>query len=340
MKREEQAVSRLRRRDLIQAALSAALLPVLPRVSIAQALARSKLTVGLSAAGMDYFPVFVAAARSWQNEGLSGEVAIFRSDAEAGQALIGGSIDIAYSSSSGLLNLIKAEQPVKAFYAGCNQANFSWFAPPSIKSWQDLKGKLVGTASPGSLTDTLTRHVLRKHGIDPASEVHFMASGGAPASWQALKARRLDLAILSPPVSWRAEEEGFTHLGRQSEEIAPSWPKVLLMAKTDLIARAPDLLRAHLRAHVAALRLARADTAFATRVMMDALKYGESDARRALEDESQDWDDRGRLPEAAMQAFWSVMVASGAVEAPWPEEKFFDRSFVDSFDQWAPRQRG
>jgi hypothetical protein len=38
-----------------------------------------------------------------------------------------------------------------------------------------------------------------------------------------------------------------------------------------------------------------------------------------------------------MPVFWEVAVAAGEVDAPWPEARFFDRRFVDSFAAWAPR---
>ncbi len=85
----------------------------------------------------------------------------FRGDTEVAQALAGNSIDIALASSSGLLNLVTANQGVIGFYGGFNQADFSWLAQPAIKSWRDMKGKTLGVATFGSLTDLITRYVLR-----------------------------------------------------------------------------------------------------------------------------------------------------------------------------------
>ena len=38
-----------------------------------------------------------------------------------------------------------------------------------------------------------------------------------------------------------------------------------------------------------------------------------------------------------MPVFWEIAVAAGEVTEPWPESRFFDRRFVDTFDEWAPR---
>src|SRR4051794_20295424 len=225
----------LSRRAVIAGGTSSALLLGAPMPARAAELEKTTIAVGMSTAGFDYFPIYVAAAETWKTHGLTGEATAFRSDAEVSQALAGGSIDIAAASMNAIVTLISAGQKVKAFYSGMNQANFEWFAQPSTKSFADLKGKLVGTANPGSLTDSLTRYVLKRHGLDPAKDVQFTASGGAPASYQALKAKRLDLAILSPPFKWRAEEEGFTKLAMQSRDVAPHWPKVLFIAREEFI---------------------------------------------------------------------------------------------------------
>ena len=69
-----------------------------------------------------------------------------------------------------------------------------------------------------------------------------------------------------------AQEAGFTQLGAQTD-IAPQWPKHAFLAKTKLIDDNPDTLRAFLRAHVAALRLARADRAMTVEILVERLKW-------------------------------------------------------------------
>ena len=326
------------RRAILAAAASSALLPGLANRARGETRPeKRKIAVGMSTAGFDYFPVYVAASETWKRSGLAGEATAFRGDAEVAQALAGGSIDIAAASMNALVTLVAAGQKVKAFYSGMNQANFAWYAQPATKSFAALKGKLVGTANPGSLTDSLTRHVLKRHGLDPARDVRFTASGGAPPSWQALKAGRLDLAILSPPFKWRAEEEGFTRLATQAQDVAPHWPKVLYMAREEFIAANPNTIAAFLAAHVLALRFAADQPERAAAVMVRAIKYAPADARRALAESLADCDERGRLPADSMPVFWQIAVENRDADAALPEEKYFDRRFVGSFAAWAPQ---
>ena len=138
-----------------------------------------KLRVGIPVAGTSFLPVYVAAERTWKDNGLDVELVSFRGDAEVAQALAGGSVDVSCQSLDGIINLIEAGQKVIAFFAGFYQADFAWAARPEIRSWSDLRGKLLGVSTYGSLTDQLTRYVLIKHGLDPVKDVKITQSGPA-----------------------------------------------------------------------------------------------------------------------------------------------------------------
>ena len=87
------------------------------------------------------------------------------------------------------------------------------YAQPRIKQWTDLKGGTAGVSTYGSLTDQLTRYILKRNGLEPEKDVQIVQAGTTASMLQALKAGRLALAILSPPFKWMAQEAGFTQLG-------------------------------------------------------------------------------------------------------------------------------
>jgi NitT/TauT family transport system substrate-binding protein len=298
---------------------------------------KTTVRIGLPVAATSFMPVYVAAERTYKEEGLNVELVSFRGDAEVAQALAADSVDVNVASLNGLINMINAGQPVKAFYAGFYQADFAWIARPEVKSWADLRGRGVGVSTYGSLTDFLTRYALRKHGLEPERDVQIVQAGGSPQSSQALKAGRLDAAILSPPFKWQLTDEGFTQLGTQATEIGEEWPKHVIFAKERFLNDYPNTARALLRAHVRALRLAKADPDVPASAFEKWLKYSRADAERAYDEVANTYDERGRLPTQWMAVFWEIAVAAGDVTEPWPESRYFDRRFVDSFDEWAPR---
>jgi NitT/TauT family transport system substrate-binding protein len=297
-------------------------------------LERPRLTLGIPLDAASFMPVYVAMARTFKPQGLDIELISFRGDAEVAQALAGNSIDLSLQSLDGLINLINAGQPVRGFYAGFHQSDFAWLAQRQIKQWKDLKGGSAGVSTYGSLTDQLTRYILKRNGLVPEKDVQIVQAGTTASMLQALKAGRLALAILSAPFKWMAQEAGFTELGTQMD-IAPQWPKHAYLAMTRFIEDNPNTLRAFLRAHVEALRLARAEPAMTVDILTERLKWTRDYAQRAYAEVMPAYDERGRLPDAHMDVFWSIEIAGGTVTQAWPDAKLIDDRFIKSFGEWA-----
>jgi len=298
---------------------------------------KTRLTAGIPVDAASFLPVYLAAARTWKEQGLAVELTAFRGDAEVSQALAGGSIDFSVQSADGLINMLTANQPVIAFYGGFHQADFAWLSQPSVQSWEALKGKSAGISTFGSSTDQLTRYVLRHHAPTTEKDVQIIQAGPPASIAQALKADRLGLGILAPPLSWQLQDAGFRMLGTQAQEIAPRWPKHVFVAKTQFLDANPNTVRAILRAHVAAVRLARADRALVVATLVDRLKYPTAYAERAYDSIMPDYDERGSLPDAAsMRAFWSQQIDRGEVKEPWPDSRILDDRFIRTFAEWAP----
>ncbi len=96
------------------------------------------------------------------------------------------------------------------------------------------------------------------------------------------------------------------------------------------------MLRAFLRAYVRGVRRARADREASVEMLGAWAKYSRADAERAYAETLPTFDERGIPSPRAMAVFWRVMAAIGEASEPWPDARFLDRRFIDSFDDWAP----
>ena len=293
-----------------------------------------KLGVAVDAAS--FLPAYVGAdAHTWKDAGLDVEMTVFRGDAEVSQAMAGDSIDISLQSLDGLLNLINSGQPAIGFYAGFYQADFAWYAQPGIKSWKDMKGSSVGISTFGSLTESLTRYALSRHGLEAMKDVELIQVGPTSAAFQAMKAGRLGAAILSPPFKWTAGEQGFTLLGNESEDVAKQWPKHIFVAKRKFLDENPNTAKTFLRGHVAAIRYAHAHPQETAAILGNRLKYDAANAERAYKEMLPDYNERGTLPDKYMDVFWKIEMAGGQVKEAWPDSKLLDDRFVKTFDDWS-----
>jgi len=79
---------------------------------------------------------------------------------------------------------------------------FDWYAQPKYKSIAETKGGRYGVSKYGGLSDSLTRYVLRKAGLDP-ERMSKSAVGWFDRVLSRHGAGQLDAAILSfPKLTW------------------------------------------------------------------------------------------------------------------------------------------
>jgi NitT/TauT family transport system substrate-binding protein len=330
----------LRRADFVRGGAAAggllAAAPFLEAQAPIGKLEKPSLRIGLPVDATSFLPIYIAATRTWKENGLDVQLFSFRGDAEVAQALAGDSTDLNVASTNGLINMINANQPVTGFYAGFYQADFAWLSIPSVKTWADLRGKTIGVSTYGSLTDALTRYALRKNHLQPEKDVQVVQAGGTPSAFQAIKSGKIAAGIISPPFKWEGPEEGLNVLGTQAKDVCPQWPKHIFMTKTKFLTDYPSTTLAILRAHVAAIRLAKTNRDLAVQVMIDKLKYTRPWSERAYDDVINGFNERGTLPDKYMPVFWSIAMANGDVKAAWPDSKLLDPRYVTSFERWAP----
>jgi NitT/TauT family transport system substrate-binding protein len=295
------------------------------------------LTVGTTSTSLHYLPIHVAAERTAAAEGLTLRLVTFDSPTAAATAVTAGSVDVSLLSLNTVLTVVAAGHPVRVFWVAGVRGDFEWFARDPVRTWADLRGRTVAIGGHGTLSDVLTRYVLRRRGLDPGRDLQLLQVGSSPSRLAALRAGRVDAALLASPLSWDAEAAGLTRLGSQATEVAETWPQLVFTARQPLLAERGTVIRALLRAYVRATRWVAAHREETVELTAARLGYPRRHPERGYPDLVLGFHERGTLPAEAMPAFWDVAVASGEVDAPWPEARFFDRRFVDSFEAWVPR---
>jgi NitT/TauT family transport system substrate-binding protein len=83
-----------------------------------------------------------------------------------------------------------------------------------IKGPEDLKGKTLGIARAGDLSDRLSRAVVKKMGLPPESVTIRPIGGSQGERYQAMAAGIVQGVIITPPLDVRAKNEGFNVIYR------------------------------------------------------------------------------------------------------------------------------
>jgi NitT/TauT family transport system substrate-binding protein len=82
----------------------------------------------------------------------------------------------------------------------------------SIRTIQDLKGKVIGTSSFGAASDYAIRVALQKGGVDPKKDVTIIQVGGSAGRLAALQAGMIQATVLVAPFNVQAEKMGYRSL--------------------------------------------------------------------------------------------------------------------------------
>jgi NitT/TauT family transport system substrate-binding protein len=273
----------------------------------------------------------------FKEEGFSDvKILLFQGDAPTVQSLAGGTVDLNIASLTGLVNAIESGQKFKAVWGGYNMANFEWYAQSKYKSIAETKGGRYGVSRFGSLTDSLTRYVLRKAGLDPQKDVTILQLGGEAQTLAALTSGQLDCTILSIPNTYTAAEKGFVKIITQKDNVARDYPTHIIYGQEAFIAKNPNTIKAFLRATSRAFDWVKANRDEAASILTKQVKYKLDHSRKSIDEVADEWYSDGRLPreQEGMKAFWSIAVQIGDVKEPWPNSRWLDDTFIKTQNDW------
>jgi len=145
----------------------------------------------------------------YRDEGLDVEL-ILMSAPIASRALLSGDVDVATVGGAGLPPVLSGA-PLRFIFTTYNRPMFWLFGKAEIRSVKELKGKRVGVSGIGSGPDSLLREALRRNALE-GRDVAILSLGVMPTIYSGLQSGVVDAAMLSPPFTFRAEEDGFREL--------------------------------------------------------------------------------------------------------------------------------
>jgi ABC-type nitrate/sulfonate/bicarbonate transport system substrate-binding protein len=112
----------------------------------------------------------------FEKYGLEGNLIYIASGVVSVNALLGGSVDIIAASGSSAVGAAARGAPI-VIIASLGHISYKLIAHPSIKSVQDLKGKIIGSSRVGAGSDFALQRLLRKLGLTPGKDVQLIPTG-------------------------------------------------------------------------------------------------------------------------------------------------------------------
>jgi NitT/TauT family transport system substrate-binding protein len=124
-------------------------------------------------------------------------------------------------------------------------------AAPSIKTWNDLRGKTAAALTIGSCSYWYMRLVLQSHDLNPDSDVNVIGLGERyPRLLELFESGELQAAIITEPNVSIGESRGLFRVMQPltDPEYCPTMQWIVVVANDRFIEQEPELIRTVLRA--------------------------------------------------------------------------------------------
>lgn len=217
--------------------------------SSAQAIDR--IRIGVSNPNMPNLTVAAAQKKGFfKDEGIDAEIVRMNPNVSI-TALASGDIDYSQLFAA-VVGGAMAGLPIRVVAGFMENWPLTLIARPEFKSVQDLRGKTLGVSSYGATPEVAARLIFKHFGIDPEKEIKVLALGSDAARITALKAKVVDVIVISPPADSQMEKLGYHVVARAHEFF--NLPYLGLGANTKKIKERADEVRRVIRAAIKANR--------------------------------------------------------------------------------------
>jgi ABC-type nitrate/sulfonate/bicarbonate transport system substrate-binding protein len=175
--------------------------------------AAQKIRIAMPAKSMTFLNFYVGDKFGiYKAEGFDVSLEVIKPDVGVA-GMVAGEIDYTSAIGSAMRAAATGVQ-IKAAMFTMDRVIVYMYAKPSIKSIEELKGgKIVATTGLVATPTYAAKVMARAHGVNPDKDLTFIATGDVANSLAALQGGVADVAMLSVPFNFKAEELGFRNLG-------------------------------------------------------------------------------------------------------------------------------
>ena len=289
------------------------------------------LRVAIISRTVFYAPLWAALSlKLFEREGLSVTLSVFDNAERITEALLKGEIDIAVSTPESVMVDAYHQGPLRMVAGNAEKLPHQIIARPLIQSTKDLKGARFGVLSLKEGTAYLVNRYAASVGLKP-DEYSVVAVGGAPTRWKRLQEASIDVGFQPFPLSYVAEEAGYTNLGPIAS-LVPDWLFTSINVHQQWAQQNGDVLRQFLKVLRSAQNQLAAQQQAWTPVLAQELQTTAAFAGRSIEQALRlnMFAPQLRVYEPAAKAVFEGLLDTGQIaqHTAFRLETFFDPSYL------------
>ena len=287
-----------------------------------------KVRVAMPAKSMTFLNFYVGDKFGvYKAEGLEVSLEVIKT--EVGVAgMVAGEID--YTSAIGsAMRAAATGVPIKATMFSMDRVLIYMFAKPTIKSIEELKGgKTVATTGLVATPTYAAKVMARARGLNP-DDLVFIATGDVANSLAALQSGAADVAMLSIPFNFKAEELGFRNLGSAVEYLQTPFAGVA--AAEAKIKANPAQVKRMIRATLKGMAFTKdpANQEKVTGLLMDEFKLDRKTAGLSLREIIKAFTKDGTTSEDAVKVEIKEIREQAKIKAEIPVSQLVDYKLLE-----------
>jgi len=179
-----------------------------------------RFPIGASSKTFSYGPLWVAQKMGFfEREGIEGQIVVMRGTPITLQALATESIYVANAGTDGVMAAVDKGLDFAMIGSLLNNLSMSLVAAKPYKTWEDLRGKVIGSQTITTGTGFALRLVLRAHGLEYPRDYQLLNVGGVSDRYLALQSGQIAATPVSVPLDITAKQQGFNVIGYFADDI-------------------------------------------------------------------------------------------------------------------------
>lgn len=283
--------------------------------------AETKITFAYSSIGSMATGVWMAKEiRAFERYGIQADIIFISSGPIVIQSLIGGDLQGGSGASNAVINAVLSGAPIVAVAATANRPYHRLWVQPELKRVEDLRGKTLGVTRFGSITDNLTRILLRRSGLEGAVNVRQM--GGTLEVAAAFHNRAIAGAVTS---DLRVDSSVQPKLLVKLIDMGIPYSMNMIAVSRDYYRRNPETVEGMVKAYAEGVAAMNQQKERALKVIA---KYAHMTDPKMIEDHYRDSVTYlDRIPRAEPEAVQTILDFMG--KKGTPVETFQDNTIVD-----------
>jgi ABC-type nitrate/sulfonate/bicarbonate transport system substrate-binding protein len=264
---------------------------------------------------------------AFEKYGLQGDIILITSGPVAVQSLIGGDLQFVSAASNAVINAILNGAPIIAVGGTANRPYHRLFVQPEINRVEDLRGKSLGVTRFGSITDNLTRILLRKYGLENAVNVRQM--GGTIEVSAAFQNRLIAGAVTS---EMRVTPPSQAKVLLQLVDMGIPYSMNMIAVQREYLRRNPDVVENAVRAYVDGLAFMHRNKERALKIIAKYSRLNDPKQIDQFYDDAMTYLDRvPRAEPEAVQTILEFMGKKGIALDTFQDNSIIEKLTSDGF---------